>query len=648
MEGFSYCGTHCSEFGIRYIPSAENRMLNMPDFTQSEETVTNRDGSYYYGEQAKPREFTVECFFQGITMDTFERMTQWISRKTYGELIFDDRPFVYYMAKPMKKPSAKVYSFVGPSGEQLYEGTITFYFKAFDPHGFMKYITYSGEDVDHAEEHCGIIEESMMPDAPDVTTRDFLVYNPGTEKCPMTIRIGGTAPNGLTIENLTNGDVCKIKSLPPSGYLEIDGKAGKVSNLGAGFDGLAFEMHDEGYITLEPCVPYSRILSPGNLNREWETFYIGEGEASPSNVFELYGSRLSPESGANNTQRTSLEMFGDKNIEIFDLLELSTLSGCDKKIIIDGSNDEEYEVRSAENSGYYYFCIKNTDDVVGPNNDYTVKNLYCDTLPATPLGGASGVLSGLISGVGSSTGGGLYISIPEIKTIEDLRSYLSSSPITIWYRTRSYEPDLNIHFNKITKNWSLYTFTGDEVFVPSFNGFVSNIFAGSIYCPASNSIPDLLCTHFASCEYGDGTLGQNKIAVTDSGTLCITYGNYANATDAEDIKAFLKEQYRRGTPVKVLYRRYSPLYFAYEIVSTNMFVATHDLFTDDHVGCYIWIKDKWHKILHVKSSTEIVIDENVFISSNEKCRLSSLNHISITGDNINLNKLEIEYTPMLR
>ena len=33
MEGFSYCGTHCSEFGIRYIPSAENRMLNMPDFT---------------------------------------------------------------------------------------------------------------------------------------------------------------------------------------------------------------------------------------------------------------------------------------------------------------------------------------------------------------------------------------------------------------------------------------------------------------------------------------------------------------------------------------------------------------------------------------------------------------------------------------
>ena len=385
--------------------------------------MTNRDGSYYYGEQAKPREFTVECFFQGITMDTFERMTQWISRKTYGELIFDDRPFVYYMAKPMKKPSAKVYSFVSPSGEQLYEGTITFYFKAFDPHGFMKYITYSGEDVDHAEEHCGIIEESMMPDAPDVTTRDFLVYNPGTEKCPMTIRIGGTAPSGLTIENLTNGDVCKIKSLPPSGYLEIDGKAGKVSNLGAGFDGLAFEMHDEGYITLEPCTPYLRDLPTLTLLEERTTFYIGKGEASPSNVFELYGSRLYIGNGLDNALNTSLEMFGDKSIKVFDTLEVSVPSGCDKKIIMDGSSDEEYEIRSAENSGYYYFRIKNTDDAVGPNNDYGVKNLYCDVLPASPLGGASGVLSGLISGIGSATASGIYISIPEVKTIEALRSY---------------------------------------------------------------------------------------------------------------------------------------------------------------------------------------------------------------------------------
>ena len=207
---------------------------------------------------------------------------------------------------------------------------------------------------------------------------------------------------------------------------------------------------------------------------------------------------------------------------------------------------------------------------------------------------------------------------------------------------------MNIHINKITKNWSLYTFTGDEAFARSSNGFVSNIFAGSIYCPTSNSIPDLLCTHFASCKYGDGTLGQNKIAVTDSGTLCITYGNYASATDAEDIKAFLKEQYRKGTPVKVLYRRYSPTYFAYESIASNVISVSQDLFKDDHVGCYIWVNDKWHRILYVNSPTEIVIDENVFVLSGEKCMLSSLNHIVISGDNINLSKLEIEYTPMLR
>lgn len=32
MDGFSYCGVHCSELGLQYIPSPENRMLKVPEY----------------------------------------------------------------------------------------------------------------------------------------------------------------------------------------------------------------------------------------------------------------------------------------------------------------------------------------------------------------------------------------------------------------------------------------------------------------------------------------------------------------------------------------------------------------------------------------------------------------------------------------
>lgn len=37
-----------------------------------EETVSGRDGGYYYGKQAKPKEFTLPCYFEKIPMRTYE------------------------------------------------------------------------------------------------------------------------------------------------------------------------------------------------------------------------------------------------------------------------------------------------------------------------------------------------------------------------------------------------------------------------------------------------------------------------------------------------------------------------------------------------------------------------------------------------
>lgn len=81
--------------------------------------------------------------------------------------------------------------------------------KAFSPYGRMLYKATSDLDADGAYITTGIVEEDNMP-AVSAAEGDYLVYNPGTEYTGATIRIAGTAPNGVTIENRTTGTVCKL------------------------------------------------------------------------------------------------------------------------------------------------------------------------------------------------------------------------------------------------------------------------------------------------------------------------------------------------------------------------------------------------------------------------------------------------------
>ena len=109
---------------------------------------------------------------------------------------------------------------------------------------------------------CGMVEKSMMPPEPTVSSRNFLVYNPGTIKGDLVIRIGGTAPQGLKIMNETTGETCSLLGLPTSGdYLEIDSETGSIKSLPTLADEFAFEFHDYGYIRLAPSCPYNRNVT---------------------------------------------------------------------------------------------------------------------------------------------------------------------------------------------------------------------------------------------------------------------------------------------------------------------------------------------------------------------------------------------------
>ena len=226
-----------------------------------ETTVTGRDGGYYYGNQAKPKEFKLSCFFEKIPMHTYEAMMQWVGRDKEGRLIFDDRPFVYYTAISHKPPEGEVYRTRGIGG-YVYSGKITLYFKAYDPYGKMMYAACGEEDPDGAMEHCGMLPVSMMPSSPLAHPGSYLVYNPGTEMTEVTIKIAGSAPNGLEIRNETTGDVCQMLGVVTDpNWIEINSDEGSIKIKPSTEDKFAFELHNLGYIRLAPCTPYLRNLS---------------------------------------------------------------------------------------------------------------------------------------------------------------------------------------------------------------------------------------------------------------------------------------------------------------------------------------------------------------------------------------------------
>lgn len=262
MGGFSFCGMHCSDLGIGYIPKPAQRMLSTAPFEQMEEDITARAGGYYYGVNVTIREFQLYCYFEDISTSEYERIIRHFHRGREGKLIFDDRPDVFYMVRVADIIKGDSYTHHDMTGANVHSATFTLKFKAYDPFGHMSITTYRDGLLGPAVEYSGIIEASKMPAPLSPVAGDYLVYNPGTEMANTVIRIAGNAPNGVTITNHTTGDVCKLLAVPQEPiYLEIDSESGSVKSLADGDDEFSFELHDMGYITLAPCTPYWRETS---------------------------------------------------------------------------------------------------------------------------------------------------------------------------------------------------------------------------------------------------------------------------------------------------------------------------------------------------------------------------------------------------
>lgn len=253
MSGFTYNGVHCEELGCTYIPDASGNWFQSPDIDIGKDDVNWRDGNYYYYTRRKARTFTLNCYFEEITMTGRERIRRWLDENGSGWLIFDDREYVKYKVHPSKVVTGKIYrQHTDYDLEDRYNGTLTVTFEAEEPLGYLTKLT--DEDLLDTQQDniCNLIRSDMMPAAPAATDSTMLIYNQGTQPCFATIRLAGSAPNGLTIYNNANGTMCKVRGLPESGTLVIDSKHGLVTTESQYGTEITFAYHDHGYIVLEP------------------------------------------------------------------------------------------------------------------------------------------------------------------------------------------------------------------------------------------------------------------------------------------------------------------------------------------------------------------------------------------------------------
>ena len=264
--GFTYNGIHSSQYHVEFIPDADDRWFEDPDWKVYQTDVDWRHGGYYNGNAVKVRTFNLKCFYEEITTKQREDIRHWLHRDTSGTLMFDDLPFVYWNVRPTKLIQGTKYN----DTDDTYSGTFTVQFSAFEPFGFLTRKSNGPSDNDNATDYCGLIATANMPAAPTTASRSFQVYNPGTEKCGLTIRVSGTATKQIRFFNSTNKTQCMLRSLPSSNLvLDLDGKTGNVQVYvyGTTSKDNGFAYHDRGFIRLEPGmnqIVIQEITSNGN------------------------------------------------------------------------------------------------------------------------------------------------------------------------------------------------------------------------------------------------------------------------------------------------------------------------------------------------------------------------------------------------
>ena len=216
--GFSFNEHRSESLGIVRVSDGSRYNEDLIPTTQDKTVqVPGGDGFYYFGSDYTQRQFSINIAFDELTEKQFRELQQVFGTKELGKLIFDERPYKYYMVKS-SKPQLKYICF-GKDGERIYKGEGTLTFTAYYPFaksafkflekeieeetGKEVYVlrkTYS--NIEEWAEASGMKAQGILdiiPAEPTENAYPISVYNAGDLEADFILKFNGAPNNTINI-----------------------------------------------------------------------------------------------------------------------------------------------------------------------------------------------------------------------------------------------------------------------------------------------------------------------------------------------------------------------------------------------------------------------------------------------------------------
>lgn len=217
--GFSFNEHRSESLGIVRVSDGSRYNEDLIPTTQDKTVqVPGGDGFYYFGSDYTQKPFTIPIAFDGLTEKQFRELQQVFGTKELGKLVFDERPYKYYMVKS-SKPQLKYICF-GKDGERIYKGEGILSFTAYYPFAksIFKFLEKeiekeTGKEVYVLRKTYPNIEEwaeasgmksqgtlDKVPESPTEGVYPISVYNAGDLEADFILKFNGAPNSAMNIE----------------------------------------------------------------------------------------------------------------------------------------------------------------------------------------------------------------------------------------------------------------------------------------------------------------------------------------------------------------------------------------------------------------------------------------------------------------
>lgn len=261
-----------------------------------------------------------------------------------------------------------------------------------------------------------------------------------------------------------------------------------------------------------------------------------------------------------------------------DSLEIGGKSGCDQMVVLDGT---ENWTKSGSVKGTYFANNVLPVEANSPISNVApldeCKAIASHTLAYNPLTAWVNLLVNQFSVANRQIG----VRVPGFDTAEEFKEWLSTNPLTIFYRSVNYTPENDIAVALEKRENGYIRYDGTEDITTDSNGQMV-LFA--LPSPGSSRAYDdpesIICSHYPCKNVSsDNTLDAGvRLA---SGTDTVIIRDSANFETDEELSSFLSSQQDLGTPVQVVYELASPATYAHPIQSETLpaYYGTEDFVT---------------------------------------------------------------------